>query len=423
MTFRVAFPAVLLLGLVSVTAQADNWPAWRGLKGDGTTKETSFPTRWSETENVKWKTELPGKGHSSPIIWGDRVFITWCLEDKNGECVLACLDRKNGKILWEKVVTQAKLEKIHKLNSYASATPATDGKHVWVAFRSSPDVVIACYDYEGKETWRVSPGKQFSVHGFCSCPILYKDMVILNCDQDAKGTDTAYIVALSKADGKERWRIDRPNKIRSYCAPLIVEAAGKMQLVLSGCKCVTSYDPDNGKQHWIIQGPTEQYVASLVYTRDLFFLSTGFPEYHLMAIKPDGTGDITKTGIAWHKAKLPAKEASYVPSPIAYEDYFFVVSDLGYASCFQAKTGERHWLEKLGRHHSASPVAVGDLLYFTADEGDTYIVKAGPKFEVVKKNPIGEECYSSPALADGQIFLRGAKHLFCIEESKKQTKK
>jgi outer membrane protein assembly factor BamB len=182
--------------LFSGFAFAEEWPGWRGPRGDGTSQETGIPTRWSRTENVAWKVDVPGKGHSSPVVWGDRIFLTTCLE-KEEQRVLLCLDRRDGKLLWQKVVLTAPLERKHKLNSYASSTPATDGKHVWVSFLDAPNIVVACYDVAGQEVWRTSPGTFFSVHGFCSPPILYKDTVILNADQDGDG----YLVALDKLTG------------------------------------------------------------------------------------------------------------------------------------------------------------------------------------------------------------------------------
>ncbi len=272
-------------------------------------------------------------------------------------------------------------------------------------------MVVVCCTMDGKEVWRKSPGKLLSVHGFCSSPVLYKDLVILNGDQDA----VAYLVAYEKTTGKEVWRVDRPNRTRSYCVPLIVEAAGKTQMVLSGSKSVASYDPATGKQYWLIDGPTEQYVASLVYTQDTLFLTTGFPEYHLMGIKPDGKGNITDTKyIAWHLKRLPSKDASYVPSPLAFGKYFFVVSDQGWGSCFEARTGERLWSEKLGRRHSASGLVAEGRCYFTSDDGDTYVFTAGPKFELLARNTLGEKVYASPATAQGQLFIRGVQHLWCI---------
>jgi outer membrane protein assembly factor BamB len=394
-------------------AMFEEWPGWRGPRGDGSVLEKNLPLRWSAKDNIHWKTAVPGIGHSSPAVCGDRIFVTSCLL-KDQERVLQCLDRRDGKILWQKTVVTAPLEPKHKLNSFASSTPATDGKYVWVSFLENKDFIVACYDIDGNLKWRKSPGKFFSRHGFCSSPILYKDTVILNGDQDA----LAYIVALDQKTGAERWRTDRPNRTRSYCAPLIVEAAGKMQLVLSGSKCVASYDPDTGKQHWLIDGPTEQYVASLVYTENLFFLTTGFPEFHNMAIRPDGMGNVTETHVVWHEKKLPDRKASYVPSPIAFDKYFYVISDKGWLTCFEARTGKRLFFEQLGRHHSASPIVADGHLYLSDDDGITYVLKAGPTFEVVARNELKDECYASPAVSRGQIFIRTLNHLWCIGSKK-----
>jgi outer membrane protein assembly factor BamB len=391
---------------------AEEWPGWRGPRGDGTSSEKNVPLHWSKSQNVRWKTAIPGKGHSSPIVWGDRVFVTTCIEEEQKRLLL-CLDRRDGKLLWQQTVLTAKLEAKHGLNSFASATPATDGQHVYVAFLAHPDMEVACYDFDGKLVWQKSPGKLLSRHGFCSSPVLYKDLVILNGDQDAE----AYVVALDKVTGSERWRADRPNRTRSYCTPILYESPrrpGVTQLVLSGSKCVASYDADTGKQLWLLDGPTEQFVASLVPMDDVLFLTAGFPTYHLMGIRPDGSGNVTKTHVAWHHAELSAREASYVPSPIAVDGRFYVVSDLGLLTCLEAKTGKRLWMEQLGRHHSASPVLVDGHLLFPDDFGNTFVVKPGPKFELVARNVLGEKTFASPAVAHGQLFLRTLDHLWCI---------
>ncbi|HLF95209.1 MAG TPA: PQQ-binding-like beta-propeller repeat protein [Planctomycetota bacterium] len=402
----------LLSALLLVLAQTQEWPGWRGPKRDGTSTEAAFPVKWSATENVLWKVPIPGKGHSSPIVWGDRVFLTTCIEPA-GERKLLCLDRKDGRTLWEQTIVTVPLEGKHGLNSFASSTPVTDGKHVWIAFQEGKTFSAYCYDVEGKLVWRVSPGEFHSKHGFCSSPLLYKDMVIFNGDQDA----VAYIVALDRATGKERWRADRPNKTRSYVPPVIFEAGGKTQLVLSGSLCVTSYDPDTGKLIWIIDGPTEQFVASMVCTEDVFFISGGFPEFHVLGIRPDGQGNVTKTHILWRDKGQDI--CSYVPSPVAVGPHFFIASDVGAATCFDAKTGKRLWKEKLSRHISASPVAASGHLYFPDDAGTTYVLKAAGTFELVAKNELGEACYASPALSRGRIYLRTAKSLFCIGEAGK----
>ena len=410
---RVTRISLVVLALAA-PVWAEDWPGWRGPRGDGTSSEANVPVRWSATENVGWKVPIPGKGYSSPIVWGDRVFLTTCLEDQKNRVLLA-LDRGSGKGLWERVVLTAPLEKKNPLNSYASSTPATDGNHVWVTFLEFPNVQVVCYDVEGKEVWRRSPGKLYSIHGFCSSVLLYKDMVIVSADQDATGADRAYIVALDKATGKERWRIDRPNRVRSYCPPVIFQAAGKPQMVLSGSKCVASYDPDTGKQYWIIDGPTEQFVASLVFTDDVFMVTGGYPTLHILGIRPDGQGNVTSTHVLWHERKTPA----YVPSPIAAGKSFFVVSDEGQTSCIEARTGKRVWQEKLGRHHRPSPVSAGGNLYFLDDDGATFVVKAAEKFELLARNALGEECNASPAVSRGQFFIRTVKNLYCIGPGEK----
>jgi outer membrane protein assembly factor BamB len=420
MRLTISCVGLLVLFLPS-TARAGDWPGWRGPHGDGTCDDKALPLKWSATDNIAWKTPIPGKGHSSPIVWGDRVFVTTCLEDEakspedKARRMLLCLDRRDGSILWQKEVISARLEKLHRLNSRASSTPATDGKHVFVTFLGASDtkeprVIVGCYDFEGNRVWQKSPGRFSSVHGFCSSPLLYKDTLIVNCDHDGDG----YVVSLAKSDGEPRWRIDRPNKTRSYCAPLVVEAAGRTQMVMSGSKCVASYDPDTGKQWWIIDGPTEQFVSSPVFLDDTFFLTAGFPTYHYMGIKPDGSGNVTETGVAWHHQVRNSREGAYVPSPIACGKWFYAVSDDGILNSFEAKGGEWKWKKQLGKHHSASPVLAGGRLYFTADNGDTYVLKAGEAFDLENVNPLGEEVYGSPAAAGGQLFLRGDKHLFCI---------
>lgn len=414
MQVKCSVVCVALLGVCQISL-AGEWPQWRGPRGDGTSDETTIPVRWSATENVCWKTAIPGKGHSSPVVWGDRVFVTTCFE-KEQKRVMLCLDRRDGKIIWQRTVLTAPLEPKHSLNSYASSTPATDGHFVWVTFLNMPNFEVFCYDFEGKLIWQHSPGEFHSKHGFCSPPVLYKDMIILNGDQDAE----SYLVALDKTTGQERWRTDRPNKVRSYCPPLVIESAGRKQLVLTGSQCTAGYDADTGKLIWIVDGPTEQFVASMVFLRDILFLTSGFPEYHVMAIRPDGTGNVSKTHVLWHE-HCDASRASYVPSPIANDKYFLLVTDNGFAFCLDAQTGKRLWKHRLGDHHSASPVSAGGLLYFLDDDGTTYVLKGTDKFELVSRNKLEEGCRASPAISDGQIFVRTLSHLYCIGALKKST--
>jgi outer membrane protein assembly factor BamB len=391
---------------LSLTAMAEDWPCWRGPRLDGTSAETNVPISWSATSNVAWKTELPGFGHASPVVSGERIFIVAALRDTE-ERLLLCLERTTGNVLWQQKVLSAPLEHKHTLNSFASSTPATDSESVFVAFLDRDQVFVAAYDLNGNRRWAVHPGPFASMHGFCSSPILYRDKVILNGDHDGN----SYLVALSRADGRILWKTPRENHTRSYCAPLIRQIGDRAQIVLSGDKSVASYDPNTGARHWVIDGPTEQFVASPVYSEScgLVIITAGFPEHHILAIRPDGSGNITQTHIAWRTTE----GAAYVPSPIIVGDYFLVVSDGGVGHCFEAGTGNLVWKERLGEEH-ASLVSAEGRAYFLNDKGTMNVVKVGPQFERLAQNDIGEKCFASPAISRGQIFLRGETHLFCI---------
>lgn len=412
--------SLLLVIFATGLLAAENWPGWRGPRGDGTSEEMSVPTKWDGVtgENIAWKVAIPGTGHSSPIVFGDRVFTVSCVEkDNESQRVLLALDRKTGETLWQKTVLAAPLEKKHQLNSYASGTPATDGQLIYCTFlapdfssnseRTPGDMIVAAYDLAGEQKWLAKPGRFASVHGYCSSPVIFENLVIVNGDHDGD----SYIVALNKESGEEVWKVDREHKTRSYVTPIIREIDGRTQMILSGSKSVTSYDPHTGKLHWQIDGPTEQFVASIVYNGKLLFMTAGFPEYHMLAIDPTGTGNVTGSHIVWRTQKA----ASYVPSPIAVgEKYFLVVSDNGIASCFDAPTGDRLWMERLGPHFSASLVTAGGLVYFLADDGTMTVVRPGEKLDVVAKNQLGEFCFASPAISDGRIYLRSEKSLYCV---------
>ena len=400
---------ISLVIALSGVVLAENWPGWRGPRGDGTSLEKNVPIRWSATQNIVWKVPIPGKGHASPIVWGRYIFVVTAIKEKK-QRILLCLDRKDGKILWQRVVLEAPSERINSLNSYASSTPATDGQRVYISFLDRDKMFIAAYDFDGNRLWEVKPGVFSSMHGYCSSPVIWKDKLIVNGDHDGP----SYIVALSRATGQTIWKTPRPNRTRSYCTPIIRQIDGRNQMVLSGTMCVASYDPDNGKQHWLIDGPTEQYVASIVYNGELLFMTCGFPDRFIQAIRPDGRGNVTDTHVLWQKDR----DCSYVPSPIAFGPYFLVVTDNGVATCFEAKTGKSCWRERLGPHYSASLVSANGLVYFLSDKGVMTIVKPGEELDIVARNELGENTYASPAISDGQIFLRGAKNLYCISTGK-----
>ncbi|MCX7886842.1 MAG: PQQ-like beta-propeller repeat protein [Verrucomicrobiae bacterium] len=404
--FARCWVAVTLIGFCAA-ASAENWPGWRGPRGDGTSLEQGVPTRWSATENVLWKTAIPGKGHSSPIVWGERIFLLTAIEEKQERCVV-CLDRSTGSILWQRTVVVSPLEPKHKLNNYASSTPATDGELVYVTFLDRDKMLVAAYDFDGNRKWLVRPGPFFSKHGFCSSPVLFGQKVIVNGDHDGD----SYIVALDRQNGRTLWMIERENKTRSYCTPIVRRLRGRTQMILSGNKCVASYDPNTGARHWYMDGPTEQMVASLVYNEkaDMLFCTGGFPELHILGINPNGTGNVTRTHIVWRSTK----GVSYVPSPISVGDFFIVVNEAGILTCYRAANGEIAWSERLPGTYHASLVSAGGLVYCLSDQGVTTVAKPGPPFEVVAINELGEKCFASPAISEGQLFLRSFEHLFCI---------
>ena len=418
---------VVLFFFVAGLIRAENWPGWRGPSGDGVSAGEGIPTKWSSTENIAWKIAVPGEGHSSPIVWGDKVFLTSSLTEKNKR-ILLCINRLSGQTVWQRDVVQSPPETIHRLNSRASGTPATDGKQVYVTFmRAEGDeviapnvgserlitpgkIIVAAYDLDGNEKWKTNVGDFVSAHGFNTCPVLFEDLLILNGDHDGD----AYLVALDRQSGRQRWRTRRENKTRSYVTPIIREIDGITQMILSGSLCIASYDPRNGKRHWIVDGPTEQFVASMVYDGKYVFATGGYPERHTLAIRPGGKGNVTDTHIAWRTTR----GAAYVPSPIISGRYLLMVADSGIASCFEARTGKRHWMERLPGGHSPSPVSADGLVYFVSDRGVTTIIRPSETFAVIAKNELGEPVSASPAISQGQIFLRTHQHLYCIGSKK-----
>ena len=408
MTVR-RFMVISVLAWFTLTSTAqceENWPQWRGPRGDGSATGKPLPTTWSATENIQWKIKTPAAGHASPIVWGQHVFMAGVKSDETVR-TLTALDRETGKVLWEKQVLKAPLEKIHKLNSHASSTPATDGKRIYVSFLNQKQMHVTAYDFQGEEVWSVEPGVFSSVHGYCSSPIVFENLVIVNGDHDGD----AYLVALDRDTGRTVWKTPRENKTRSYCTPIIRDIAGRTQMLLSGNKCVASYDPRTGSRHWIIDGPTEQFVASLVYSHDLVYVTGGFPDRHILAINPTGSGNVTETHVVWHHLR---SGVSYVPSPVAAGDYFLVASDDGVGTCFDAKTGTIAWQKRLAGHYSGSLLTSNGLVYFMDDDGITKIVKPGKELEIVATNELGDACFASPAASDGQLFIRGETHLWCI---------
>jgi outer membrane protein assembly factor BamB len=421
-------------------ASAQNWPGWRG-DGRGISTETNLPLKWTEQENVKWKKPIPGAGHSSPIVWGKRVFITTAIAgdpnvesfrggvymggnraepDKSGYTYrLICLDTDQGNILWSKVIMQQEpRSRRHTKNTYASETPVTDGKHVFVSFGSAG---LYCVDFEGNMIWqrdigllRVRPG-----WGTGSSPILFQNTVIVNCDSD----DDSYIAAFEKTTGETVWRTER-DEGASWGTPFLFEVGENTMVVTNATKRLRGYEAATGKLLWECAGGSMISVPSPVSTQGLVFLSSGhsmpFSRQPIIAVRSKALGDITPTrgksqsqGVAWSHSK----GGPYVTSPIAVGDYLYVPLDRGFLTCYEARTGNVVYeKQKLGMRNTitASPIAGDGKIYIQTEDGECYLVKQGPEFEILAVNKLDEVFCASPAVSGGNLFLRGLKNLYCV---------
>jgi hypothetical protein len=409
--FKLLTITLLLLITISITeTQAQNWPCWRGPKGDGTSIETNLPVQWDSQTNVLWKSKVPGTGHSSPIIWDDKLFTSTAIPETK-EKVLLCYHSQSGDLIWQKTVVKSALEDKHNDNSYASGTPATDGKLVYVSFLDGQDVLVAAYDFNGNQVWLQRPGKFSSPHGYSCSPALFEDKVIIN--GDSKGE--AFISALSKTDGRIIWKVAHDKPAHSFSTPIFREMDGKKQMIFCGNMEIASYNPDDGSRYWYVNGPSEDFCSSPVYNEKsgLLLISSAWPQRHLLAIKPDGKGDVTESHVVWQTTK----GAYYVPSPVCTNDYLFSTMTNGQVHCIEVATGNTLWTENLGKQYS-SPVLANGLVYMPNDEGVITVIKPGPKFEAIAKNSIGEKMNASPAISNGKIYLRGDQHIYCIGTKK-----
>jgi len=400
------FILLILILITGSVTKAQNWPCWRGPNGDGTTIETNLPLRWDSVTNVVWKIPVPGTGYSSPVIWNDKLFLVSALLETH-EKILLCYDCKKGDLVWQKTVLRTAFEQKHDNNSYASGTPATDGNLIYVSFLDGKDVVVAAYDFSGKQVWMQRPGTFFSPHGYSCSPALFEDKVIINGDSQGD----SFVAALSKTDGHIIWKVLHEKPAHSFSTPIFRKMAGKMQMIFCGNREIASYNPNDGSKYWYVSGPSEDFCSSPVYNEKsgLLLVSSAWPERILFAIKPDGKGDVTKSKVVWQSKK----GAYYVPSPVCTDDYLFTTMTTGEVHCIEIATGKILWLQKMGQQYS-SPVLANGLVYMPNDEGVITVIKPGPKFEYVAKNPIGEKMYASPAISNGKIYIRGFQHLFCI---------
>jgi outer membrane protein assembly factor BamB len=402
-----AKPATPVAAADAPKAATDDWPWWRGPTADGTSRHRQVTTRWSANENVVWKVNVPGRGHSSPIVCGTRVFLTTADEQAQEQRVLA-FDRRTGKALWNTLVHQGGFPRKNPKNSHASATPACDGERVFSAFVFDDGLYVTATDLDGKILWQAAAGPFTSEHGYGSSPVLYQNLVIVNGDS-LKGS---FVAALDRKSGKTVWREERASTGRhgSYATPVVADIAGKPQLIMTGLSEVTSYDPATGKLLWSCAGPAEVTACTAACSERLVFATGGFPEKELLAIRADGRGDVTRTHVVWRLTK----GVGYVPSPLYHAGRLYVVADNGIVTCLDADSGKEVWQGRLEGAFSSSPVLVGDLLYVSNEAGRTFVLKTGSKFDMVAANDLGDGCLATPAVCGGQIFLRTSHHLYCL---------
>jgi outer membrane protein assembly factor BamB len=428
---------VLTAAFLPFALEAEQWGSWRGPNDDGMAA-TDAPMKWSDTENVKWKTAIPGKGHSSPVVWGDRIFLTTAIpvgtpppppaEIEGGRrgpgggagpliahhFDVLSIDKNSGKVLWQKTASVATPhEGYHRqYGSFASNSPVTDGVQVFAFFGSRG---VYAYDFDGNLKWKKDFNVKMEMHlafGEGIAPVLEGNTLLLTYDH--KGG--SFLVALDKASGEERWRAER-DEISNWAAPLVAEHEGRKQVVVAATQKVRSYDFETGKLIWEAAGLGMNTIPAPVQQGDLVLVMSGYRDPNLMAIRLGRTGDLTGTdAIVWSETR----GTSYTPSPVLYDGKLYMLTDRGMLSCLNAETGEPYYHQvRLPETHSfkASPVGAAGKLYLASEEGDVIIVKMGPEFEVIATNTLQDQVFiASPAIVGGEIFLRGQSTLFAISE-------
>ncbi len=447
---------VLAGGLAAHAAGSEaspHWPQFRGARAEGVAEGYSLPEKWNAEaedgaalQNIRWKTPIPGLAHSSPVIWGDKLFVTTAItgkeradlkvglygdikpveDDTVHEYKVYCLDKRSGKVLWDRTAVRSVPKvKRHTKSTHANPTAATDGKRVVASFGSEG---LYCFDMNGKQLWKVDLGVLDSGFflvpsaqwGFASSPILWKNRVIVQCDIQ-KGS---FLAALDAATGKEIWRTAR-EETPTWGTPTVVEHDRRAQIVVNGWKHMGAYDAESGRELWKLSGGGDLPVPTPVYGHGLVFLCNAHGRMApLYAIKPDATGTITPKPEETSSASIPwwtPRNGAYMQTPLVYGDHLYSCTDSGILSCYEAKTGKQLYRERLGTGKtgfSGSPVAGDGKLYFTSEQGETYIVKAGPTFQVTASNALGEVCMATPALSQGSIYFRTQGHVVAVGAQK-----
>ena len=383
---------------------AQYWPVWRGPSGQGLVTG-SYPDTWSATENVVWKKPVAGRGNSSPIVWADTIFLTTA-HDGGRRVSLVAFRRSDGTQLWEAFAPEGRTGRAHYKNGHASATPSTDGTRVYASFGSRG---LAAFDFSGKLVWHKDLGDVDNYHGAAGSPLLYKDRVILYQDFDS----SSFVAAFDARTGKELWRTPRRASV-GWGTPVAVRAGTRDEIIVSSQGAVTAYDPANGSELWVCDGNSFEVIPTPVVGHGLVFAASGRVGPTL-AIRPGGRGNVTRTHLVW----TSPKGSPFVPSPIVYGDQLYMVNDMAsIVTSFHAATGKVLWQGRLGvaqrEGFSASPVAVDGKVFFTNDQGETFVVRAGPTFELLRTNRLGESTLASPALVDGRWYIRTDRSLFAI---------
>jgi len=426
--------ALTVLAGPVATAAAENWAQWRGPGGQGVSADTQAPTEWAPDKNIVWKAELPGTGMSSPIVWGDRIYLTAVIEgdvipgqravkhrqgqeldwihpdsvaaDKKHTFKVVALDASSGRILWDRTAYEGTVfDARHRRSSFAGPTPVTDGVMVYAYF--GPEGLYA-YDAKGNLAWKsVTPFATLGL-GTGTSPVLYENFVIIQRDED--NGDHSALVAYDKKSGKEVWNTKRTVEI-TWSTPVLVQSGGRTELVTNGSELIVAYDPATGKELWRTTGVRSNAIHTPLVGQGLVILTAGYPVKKVIAIRPGAVADNQR--VAWEYSK----GTGYVISNILYGDYLYLVTDNGIVTCLDPKTGTVKY--EGGRipvpaRFMGSPVAFGGLVAMTSEEGDTFMLKAGPTHEIVRTNSLGEPVYSSPAIANGRIYIRSDKHLFAI---------
>jgi outer membrane protein assembly factor BamB len=381
------------------------WPRWRGPSGQGVVTGTNYPDRWSSTENVVWKVAVPGQGNSSPIVWGDRIILTTAYDDGRRLSVLA-LRRSDGAKLWETPVPSGRNDWVHFKNGHASSTPATDGTRIYALFGSRG---LLALDMDGRVQWRADIGPTENYHGPAGSPLLYKDKVILYQDQ----ARDAFVGAFDTRTGKQVWRTRREASV-GWGTPIAVRVVDHDEIIVNSQRAVQAYHPDTGKELWRCNGMGFEVIPTPVVGHGMVFCSSGRAGPTL-AIKPGGSGDVTRTHLAWSTER----GSPFVPSPLVYRNQLYMVNDMAsIVTSFDAATGKSLWQGRLGvaqrEGFSASPVAVDGKVFFTNDEGETFVLRAGPAFSLLHVNALNERVLASPALVDGRWYFRTDRALYAI---------